>query len=148
VVVEAAASGGALITARYGFEQNRDVYALPGRIGQNTSAGCNALIRDSLAKLATHPQEILDDLELVFSPADQREEAATPALPFSLPDLPLSADEAKIINLLAAQGDQTIDQITQKTAIPTSVLNSLLLSMEFKGLVRQMPGKKFSLGKG
>lgn len=148
VVIEAAESGGALITARYAFDQNREVYAVPGRVGDAASAGCNMLIRDNVAKLVLSPQQILDDLEIVWQPTDQRPDMPEPTLPFDVPDLPLSAEESKVINLLAVQGDHTVDQIIQKTGISVSLLNSLLIGMEFKGLIRQLPGKKYTRSRG
>ena len=62
LVVEAGETGGALITARMAFQQNREVYAVPGDLSRKTSIGCNRLIRDQMAKIFTHPQELIDDL--------------------------------------------------------------------------------------
>lgn len=67
VVIEAKEKGGALITAKMAFEQNRFVYAIPGNIGQLPSVGCNHLIRDQIAKLVLSPEEIVEDLRAVLS---------------------------------------------------------------------------------
>lgn len=140
IVIEAGAKGGALITARNAFEQNREVYALPGRVGDKFSEGCNRLIRDQIAKLITTPEEVLTDLDIQWNHHDDRSEQLELAL--SPPDIPLSAEEAKVLNFLA-EGDAVVDQITVRTGIPIHRLNPLLLSMEFKDLLRQLPGKKF-----
>ena len=145
IVVEAAETGGALITARMAFDQNREVYAIPGRLDDPRSQGCNYLIRDQIARLVASPEEVLADLEIRWKQAGEVEkEAETPALPpDALPEgVALSPDEAKVMNFLA-RGEAIVDQITVHTGIHISRLNSLLLSMEFKGLLRQAPGKKY-----
>ncbi len=140
IVIEAAESGGALITAKYAFEQNREVYAVPGRIGDPYSAGCNRLIRDQVAKLITSPEEVLEDLAIQWQQHDDQTEQL--ALLFEPPNVPLSAEESKVLNLLS-QGEALIDVIAYKTGIGAAQLTPLLLAMEFKELVRQMPGKKY-----
>jgi DNA processing protein len=67
LVIEAQEKGGALITAKMAFDQNRFVYAIPGGINQTSSVGCNHLIRDQIAKLVLHPEEIVEDLAAVLS---------------------------------------------------------------------------------
>lgn len=141
VVIEAADSGGALITARAAFEQNREVYALPGRIGDHFSVGCNALIRDHVAKLVTSPEEVLADLDIQWQHHhDQTDQLALALTP---PEMPLSAEESKVLNFLSQRSMALVDDIALHTGIPMQQLNSLLLGMEFKDLLRQMPGKKY-----
>ncbi|MDX2249888.1 MAG: DNA-processing protein DprA [Bacteroidia bacterium] len=141
IVIEAAEKGGALITAQNAFEQNREVYALPGRVGDRFSEGCNRLIRDQVAKLVSRPEEILEDLDVQWKQHGEQSEQLELAL--SPPEIPLTAEESKVLNFLA-KGDALVDQITFHTGIPMNRLNALLLSMEFKDLLRQMPGKKFA----
>lgn len=143
IVMEAANRGGALITARAAFDQNREVYALPGRIGDPFSEGCNALIRDQVAKLVTSPEEVLADLEIQWQSHDDQQEQL--ALSLAPPEIPLSADESKILNYLTQHSDAQVDDISLKTGIPMHQLNSLLLGMEFKDLIRQKAGKRFRL---
>ena len=140
IVIEAAKSGGALITAKLAFDQNREVYAIPGRIGDNYSEGCNQLIRDNIAKLVSSPEEVLADLDIQWEQhTDQTKQLE---LALAAPEIPLNGEEVKVLNLLN-RGDALVDQITVKTGIPINRLNALLLSMEFKNLLRQMPGKKY-----
>ncbi|MDX1908186.1 MAG: DNA-processing protein DprA [Bacteroidia bacterium] len=141
IVIEAAASGGALITARKAFEQNREVYALPGRVGDLYSSGCNQLIRDNVAKLITNPEDVLEDLRIQWQHHDDQSQQLE--LTLAAPPVPLSTEEATILNYLAQQGEALIDQITLATGIPMSRLNALLIGMEFKELLRQMPGKRY-----
>jgi len=140
VVVEAAKTGGALITANMAFRQNREVYAIPGSIGLPYSVGCNALIRDNIAKLVMSPEEVLEDLESQWNPEGARGKQLELAL--KAPAIPVTAEESKVLNVLS-KGDATIDQIGLHIRMPMSKLSPLLLGMEFKGLIKQRPGKKF-----
>lgn len=140
VVVEAASSGGALITARFAFDMNREVFAVPGRLQDERSVGCNALIRDQIARLVTHPEEIL--LELNITHADTPPVSDQLILPFYEQSVPLSDEEEIVLNYLQ-RGDALMDSISIGTGITVQKLNSLLLNMEFRGMIRQLPGKKF-----
>lgn len=64
IVIESKAKGGSLITARHAFDYNRDIFALPGRIEDPRSAGCNTLIRNHIADIITSPEELADSLGL------------------------------------------------------------------------------------
>lgn len=99
LVVESDIKGGSMITARLAGEQGRDVFAIPGRIDQSTSRGCNALIRDGV-RLATCPEDIID--ELAFSNQlsfDLKSESAPEPAKTEEPECPqirLSGDEAEV----------------------------------------------------
>lgn len=140
IVVEAAKSGGALITARFGAEQNRLVYAIPGELGKQYAEGCNMLIRDSIAKLVMSPQEVLDDLDIKwetnFLPFHQVENESFMA------DENMTTQELKVMQALQ-KGEKLIDSLSHETEIEMSELNGLLVMMEFKGWILQLPGKKF-----
>lgn len=136
IVIEAGESGGALITAKQAFDSNRQVYAIPGRIGDTFSVGCHKLISDNIAQLVSSPEEVLEDLEIQWF----QEEVSLP----KAPPIPLNKDESLVLNLLREK-EFLIDQLAGKTGIPMQKLNSLLLSMEFKGLLKQLPGKKFKM---
>ena len=136
IVVEAGPSGGALITARQAFDSNREVYAIPGRVNDPFSAGCHQLIAENTAKLITTPEEIMEDLQIQWFP----EESQAPA-PLSIP---LNKEESLVMNVLS-QGEHLVDQLAEKTSLPMARLNPLLISMEFKDLLEQLPGKKYRL---
>ena len=138
VVIEASHKGGALITGRFAFDQNREVYAVPGRLQDSYAKGCNALIRDQIAKLVTSPEEILTDLGLDDrSVMEKCKQLELPGL-----NLPQSEDETKVLTFLN-RGEALMDSIAIQTKIPLQRLHGLLLAMEFRGLIRQMAGKKF-----
>ena len=141
IVIEAAERGGALITAQMAFDQNREVYAVPGRLRDKRSAGCNHLIRDQIAKLVTHPQEVLDDLEIQWEALETSEKGTQ--LQLELPTN-LNSQESKVLNILS-QGETQVDALTKQSGIPIQTLHPLLLSMEFKGLIIQAPGKRFRM---
>ncbi|MBX3101453.1 MAG: DNA-processing protein DprA [Bacteroidetes bacterium] len=140
VVIEAAEKGGALITARTGFEQNRSIYALPGRVGDLYSAGCNRLVSENIARLVTSPEEVLADLGLGDLPAQAKTKG--PATRFKPVAEHLSAEEQQVLNLLET-GDMALESLVLKTRIPAHKLVTLLLTLEFRGYVAQKPGQVF-----
>lgn len=134
VVVEAAAKSGSLITARMALEQNREVFAVPGRIDSPQSEGCHSLIRQG-AQLVHSVDDILAELPL---DADKRKAAAQP----DAVSVPLSEPER---SLLALFGDSPLDieELTEQSRMPVSALHGLLLELELKGLLRQLPGQQY-----
>jgi len=146
IVIEARKTGGALITAKFGFEQNREIYAVPGDIRSQNSAGCNQLIRDNIAKLITHPSEVMVDLGLIDSEAGKPSngEIKNHFRGEKFAEIPyaLSSDERKILTSLSS-GPSGLDSLSLKSGIPLRDLLSLLLGLEFKGAVKQLPGKVF-----
>jgi DNA processing protein len=140
IVIEAAQKGGALITARFAFDQSREVYALPGRVGDTYSQGCLHLIRDQVARLVTDPEEVLQDLEIRWNESDEAGRQLD--LELEAPVLAASPEEQKVLDFLT-RGEAQIDSIAMHTRLPIAQLNPLILGMEFRGLVRQMPGKKY-----
>ncbi len=145
VVVEAAAKGGALITAEYANNYHREVFAVPGGLSQTFSQGCNKLIRENKAQIYTRPQDIIEALNwdqatpgTNTSPLARKPSA--PALPTNFTD-----EESQILALLRQQTDVHIDDLSWKSQIPMGKLASLLLSLEFQGFVRTLPGKKYQV---
>lgn len=136
IVIEAGETGGALITAKQAFDSNRQVYAIPGRVGDPFSAGCHQLISENFAQLVTSPEEVLEDLEIKWFTEKE-------TLP-KAPSIPLNKEESLVLNVLQEK-EMLMDQLADKTGLAIQKLNSLLLSMEFKGLLKQMPGKKFKM---
>lgn len=134
LVVEAAESGGALITAHMAFDLNREVYAIPGSLEQPSFEGCNALIQQQIAKLATKPEDVLADLDLANRTQIQRPD----------PRKVLSAMEYNIWEKLVDPEGVHLDALAESLSSPVSGLIGVLLEMEFKGFVRQLPGRRFS----
>lgn len=133
VVVESGEKGGALITAHYAFEQNREVWAIPGKITDKKSMGCNLLIKKNIAQIFTHPSDVLQSLRLPF-------EKKTQLIPQTL-FIELSPEEETVFSCIPTDGID-LDSLIVKTELETTLLLSTLLSLEIKGLIEQLPGKK------
>lgn len=136
IVVEASVKGGALITAEIANSYNRDVFAFPGRIGDEFSEGCNFLIRNNKAALLTGAAD------LAYILGWDKAGAVKPAVEqLSLP-IDLSADERLIFEMIQQNnGPLAIDDLGLKTNMATSQLAMNLLNMEIQGYIRSLPGK-------
>ena len=144
LVVEAARRSGSLSTAARASEYNREVFAIPGRVDSEFSAGTNALIRDQHAKLVTGVDDILDELgeagELI-----RKETAAADGELGGEPvpaRLNLSADEQAVHAVLSRE-EQSIELIAEAAGKPAAKVASTLITLQLKGLVRQLPGGQF-----
>ena len=144
VVVEAAAKGGALITAEYANNYHREVFAVPGQLNQAFSAGCNKIIRENKAQIYTSPKDIIETLNWDQSGKPGNENLARQK---SAPPLPndVTEEESQVVALLRQTNDLHIDELSWKTQIPMGKLASLLLNLEFRGFVRSLPGKKYAV---
>jgi DNA processing protein len=137
VVIEAPLRSGALITADLALEQGREVMAVPGPIDQVQSAGALALLSQG-AKLVTEVSDILSELPggetLVREGGDAGRSAAIP------PGLP--ADEARVLRALGPV-PRHVNRIAGETGLPVSVVTGLLLVLELKAFVVQLPGNSY-----
>lgn len=135
LVVEAGANSGALITASQAIEQGRSVYAVPGHINAPTAIGSNRLIQQG-AKLVMDASDILDDLEILLPEKAKLPEAAVRPLP------QLAEEERRVYDAIRPT-ETPIDQISAASELPAATVSSLLLQLELKRLVKQLPGKYF-----
>jgi DNA processing protein len=138
VVMESGEQGGALITADIANSYNRDVFAFPGRISDKYSTGCNRFIKTNRAALI----ESLADLEYIMG--WQKTEKTSNAVQKEL-FVELSPDETKLVDLLRKETNVTIDQFAIHGNMPVSKVSGLLLNLEFKGMVKCLPGKVYKL---
>lgn len=139
VVVESDASGGSMITARFAMEQNRPIFAVPGRIDQPSSSGCHQLIRDGAVLLTS-----VDDLinELAYGGAKQTElrldaEDAGQSLTMSDEQRAdklkgLNDDERAVMTQLLDGDVMTRDSLADKTGLPIASISATLLMLELK----------------
>ncbi|MCI0532320.1 MAG: DNA-processing protein DprA [candidate division Zixibacteria bacterium] len=132
VIVEASAKSGALLTAQLALDQGREVFAVPGNLGNKTSEGTNNLIKQG-AKLVTTPEDILEELRL---------EPASSQIKKVQVFHQLTAHEEKIFDILSAEPIH-VDLLSQKVDLTTPQTLSSLLNLELKGLARQLSGKLF-----
>ena len=134
LVVEAAEGSGSLITAQYALEQGRDVFAIPGNINCHGSRGTNRLIKQG-AKLVESVADILEELPQ----AVPKKLNAAPA------PAGLAPEEAAILSLLARE-PLHIDDIIASSALTVGEVSAILLRLELKGAISQLPGKLFTRG--
>jgi DNA processing protein len=134
IVTESDENGGAMITASLALDQDREVFAIPGNISEKRSSGPNKLIREGRAKLITGPQDVYDELQ-------QQLHLSLSQNPVH-PPVNLSTPEKTILSFLSGN-PLHIDLLAEQAASTTSDVLVTLLSLEFKGQVRQLPGKMF-----
>lgn len=130
VVVETDVSGGSMITARFAGEQGRLIFAVPGRIDQNTSAGCHQLIRDG-ATLLTGVDDILAELNYLDGLRPQPIPPKTGAAP-AVAAGELSDTEAAVLACFRGGELLTLDELTKQTGRPAAELSSTLMMLELK----------------
>lgn len=142
VVVEATERSGSLITARLALEQGREVFAVPGEAGASRSRGTHQLIRQG-AKLVESVEDILEEIApQLLTPAGTARRGSSP----SHPSLPFDGgpEANKLLDLLL-HGLQQIDELIESSGLSAAKVTELLLELEIRGIVKQLPGKKFRL---
>lgn len=139
IVVEAAEKGGALITADLASGYNRDVFAVPGRVGDPFSEGCNRLIFGTKAGLVTSAADIAYGMGW-----DKPSEQPKPAVQRAL-FVDLNAEETRIVEELKGVEALYVDELQARVAFGSGKLSSVLLGLEMKGVVRCNPGKMYKL---
>ena len=138
IVVESGEKGGALITADIANSYNRDVFAVPGRIDDTMSKGCNKLIKTNKAILL----ENIDDLEYIMGWEKQENKPKNIQRELFVN---VTDDEKKILDILSKNGELPIDSLCIEMDMPVSKVSPLLLNLEFSGLVKGLPGKIYKL---
>ncbi len=133
IVVESASKGGALVTARIAGAYNRDVFALPGRISDRWSEGCNHLIASNSAQLLTDADQLIESMGWAVN-----EEQPDPAL-----FVETTEEEQRVIDWLIDHPDSHLNELAVAVDIPHGRLNGLLLELEFKDLVVCKPGARY-----
>lgn len=138
IVVEAAEKGGALITANIADSYNKPVFAVPGNLTNTVSVGCNNLIKQQKALIYTGINDLLYHLNWDGRISQTKSN--------SFETLNLTREEQAILSAIQKHPEGLpIDDISWKTQVPLTSLASLLLSMEFSGIIRSLPGKKYAL---
>ena len=141
VVVEAARKGGALITAELAISYDREVLAVPGPLGSPASTGCHDLIKAHKAALYAEPKDLE---ELLNWDAALHQSGKFKAVPAYSPN-DFTPEEFQLIELLTATKEELMDNLSWKAQLPVHQVASLLLALEFRGVVKALPGKKFVL---
>jgi len=137
IVIESAEKGGSLVTADIANSYNREVFAVPGRITDSQSTGCNNLIKVQRAHLLSNPM----DVPYILNWQLETNQKTIQKKLF----IELDKDERVIYNYLKDNGKELLDSIALKCNMPTFRAASLLLNMELKGVIRPLPGKQFEV---
>lgn len=140
LVVESGPSGGSLITANIALSYNKDVFAVPGRVGEIGSKGCHALIRENKAALVESAEDIIHMMSWDIKPKSNRKRSIQKKL---FPEL--SEEEKMLTDLLQDKGPLPIDEICFQTGISNGKAASTLLRLELEGVVKSLPGKMFEI---
>ena len=138
IVVETGIKGGSMITAELANDYNKDVFAVPGRIGDEKSAGCLSLIRNNKAVLLTAAGEIADLLgwrDRKKSPSKKQKELF----------IELSPPEKSIVSILAGKEQLHIDEINGQSGLSMSAVAAAILNLELQNVVVSLPGKLYKL---
>jgi len=142
MVVEAAAQSGSLITARLALEQNREIFAVPGNITSSKSFGPNYLIKEG-AKLVQTWRDVVEELPYEIKRKILVEETAPGSGATDQPTLVLSEPEAKVVGLLSTDAPVHMDELIVGSGLASSELMRVLLDLEIKDVIKQLPGKNF-----
>jgi DNA processing protein len=136
LVTEAGERSGALITAAYGIDQNREVFALPGNVDRVQSKGCHNLIKSGRAHLITCAHDIL---EILNTQLDLKFDKTPP------PEIHLPKELEKLYHSIDTE-PMYIDEIALKAELSSSETLTKLLELEMMDLIKQLPGKWFQRG--
>ena len=135
IVVESALKGGAMITADIANSYDREVFAVPGRIGDMYSEGCNRLIKTNKANLLT----CADDIRYVMRWDVETKVVAKQMRLFR----DFSEEEKKVMDIFVEKSIVHLDDIIVGTDLSPSKIASVLLSLEFDGVLTALPGKRY-----
>ncbi|OQX80050.1 MAG: DNA protecting protein DprA [Bacteroidetes bacterium 4484_249] len=135
IVIESAIKGGALITANIANSYNRDVFAVPGKLTDKYSEGCNFLIKTNRAALIQSAK----DVKYIMRWESESNKTGRQKKLF----IELKPEEELVIDILKEKEEVGIDYIVLKSKLSNTKIASILLNLEFEGIVKCMPGKMF-----
>jgi len=137
IVVETDLKGGSMITAELAYNYNKDLFAIPGKIHDNRSAGCLKLIQQQKAVLLSSAEQLILELgweERKKQPKKQRELF-----------IELSPDEKVIVDILKEKETVSIDELFLKSGLSSSSIAGAILSLELQNVILSLPGKMYRL---
>ncbi len=140
IVVEAAERGGALITANIASSYNREVFAVPGRLDDSTSEGCNNLIVNNKAIMIRNAGDLFFQMGWKNTFDKRRHKEQQQSL-----FVTLNATEKAIVDLLAQNREMTMDEIGQQSGLPLPKIAATMMELELKKVIRCLPGRLYKL---
>ena len=138
IVMESGKKGGSLITAELGNGYNKDVFAIPGRINDTKSEGCNYLIKNNKAALINSADDFLEMMNWKATPKPSAKKQRELFIE-------LSPDEKIVVDILQQQDGIQIDQLYFKSGLSSSAVATALLMLEMQNVVQSLPGKVYKL---
>ena len=145
IVIESEKRGGAMITASLANSYSRDVFALPGRVSDSASAGCNHLISKNIAGIITNTEELVEKLGW----ADlMKNKASKGSRPGEGPQSKINfetGDKEKILVTLRHGSELHIDELSNITGLNISSLSIILLELEIENRVVRLAGERYAL---
>jgi DNA processing protein len=137
IVIESSAKGGSLITAELANSYNKDVFAIPGRVNDSRSEGCNYLIKNNKALLITSADDLLHIMNWKEAPKKIKQQREL--------FIELTPDERIITDILKERENIQIDELYFKSGLSSSAVAQALLMLEMQGVIASLPGKVFKL---
>lgn len=138
IVVEAATRGGALITADFSNNYNREVFAVPGMINKLYSEGCNQLIAENKAIIYRSMPAVLDHMKWNHDTPKNQQEILFDFSRFT-------HNESSILAALHQLGELSIEELSWKTAIPLKEMALITINLEFNGMIKAISGNRYQL---
>ncbi len=140
IVIETGIKGGSMITAELANSYNKDVFAFPGKVTDNKSAGCNYLVKSNKAMLLTDAQDLVEIMGWEEKAKSKKEERRQKEL-----FIELSKEERIVVDILKEKEAVHIDEINLRSNLSSSAIAAAILNMELQGVINSLPGKMYSL---
>jgi DNA processing protein len=135
LVVETDIKGGSMITAEIAGGYNREIFAIPGRVHDRKSTGCNCLIRDNKARLSTSPEDLIEFMNWDVEPRMAQQ--------FIFPEL--NVDAAALLKVLQEEGTMHVDKLYAISGLKRSNFHTALLNLELEGIAEQVAGGRWQI---
>jgi DNA processing protein len=140
IVIETGIKGGSMITAEMANNYNKDVFAIPGKLTDSKSAGCNFLIRNNKAILLTDAAELLQVMGWQDNSKRKKEKRTQRQILIEL-----TKDEKSVIDLIKEKENIHIDEINLRSGISSSAVAAAILNLELQNVIVSLPGKIYRL---
>ncbi|MDZ4794166.1 MAG: DNA-processing protein DprA [Bacteroidota bacterium] len=140
IVVETGLKGGSMITAELSNSYNKDVFAIPGKVTDAKSAGCNYLIKNNKAILLTDASELIQIMQWEDKVKSRKEKKSQREL-----FIELTPEEKIVVAILREKETVNIDELNGKSGLSSSAVAGAILSLELQGVIISKPGKLYSL---
>ena len=139
IVIESGIKGGSMVTAELANGYNKDVFAFPGKVTDNKSAGCNYLIKSNKAMLLTDAQQLIEIMG--WEEKSQKAKGKSQKEIF----IELTKEEKIIVDLLNEKETVHIDEINLRSGLSSSAIAAAILNLELQNVVNGLPGKMYKL---